>query len=130
MENKKKIINDPVHGFIPIPNSLIYDLIQHPYFQRLPAAEGIDRVLLRKFPVQQRHGQRRTPDGAQTVSKTRQHDQHLFSGAEADIVHGGAVHLQLSVFKKVFHAAPAFLLFHQCSTLWRALQREAENNAV
>lgn len=35
MENKKKIINDPVHGFIPIPNSLIYDLIQHPYFQRL-----------------------------------------------------------------------------------------------
>lgn len=33
--NKKKIINDPVHGFIAVPNSLLYDLIQHPYFQRL-----------------------------------------------------------------------------------------------
>lgn len=33
--NKKKIINDPVYGFIAIPGDLIYDLIQHPYFQRL-----------------------------------------------------------------------------------------------
>ncbi len=34
-ENKLKILNDPIYGFITIPNSLIYDLIQHPYFQRL-----------------------------------------------------------------------------------------------
>jgi HD superfamily phosphohydrolase len=33
--NKKKIINDPVYGFISIPSDFIYDLIQHPYFQRL-----------------------------------------------------------------------------------------------
>jgi HD superfamily phosphohydrolase len=33
--NKRKIINDPVHGFITIPDELIYDLIEHPYFQRL-----------------------------------------------------------------------------------------------
>ncbi len=33
--NKKKIINDPVHGFVSIPNELIFDLIQHPFFQRL-----------------------------------------------------------------------------------------------
>lgn len=33
--NKNKIVNDPVYGFITIPNNLIYDLIQHPYFQRL-----------------------------------------------------------------------------------------------
>ncbi len=33
--NKLKILNDPIYGFITIPNSLIYDLIQHPYFQRL-----------------------------------------------------------------------------------------------
>lgn len=33
--NKLKIINDPVHGFIHIPNTLIFDLIEHPYFQRL-----------------------------------------------------------------------------------------------
>lgn len=33
--NKKKIINDPVYGFISIPSELIFDLIEHPYFQRL-----------------------------------------------------------------------------------------------
>src|SRR5690606_7439586 len=30
-----KIINDPVYGFVPIPAGLVFDLIQHPYFQRL-----------------------------------------------------------------------------------------------
>ena len=33
--NKKKIINDPVHGFVSIPSEFIFDLIEHPYFQRL-----------------------------------------------------------------------------------------------
>jgi len=33
--NKRKIINDPVYGFINIPGDLLYDLIEHPYFQRL-----------------------------------------------------------------------------------------------
>ncbi|WP_264509810.1 HD domain-containing protein [Flavobacterium sp. N1719] len=33
--NKLKIFNDPIYGFISIPNSLVFDLIQHPYFQRL-----------------------------------------------------------------------------------------------
>lgn len=33
--NKRKIINDPVYGFIKIPFDLLYDLIEHPYFQRL-----------------------------------------------------------------------------------------------
>lgn len=33
--NKQKILNDPIYGFITIPNPLLYDLIQHPYFQRL-----------------------------------------------------------------------------------------------
>lgn len=33
--NKRKIINDPVFGFINIPNDFIYDIIQHPHFQRL-----------------------------------------------------------------------------------------------
>lgn len=35
MKNKRKIINDPVFGFINIPSELIYRLIQHPFFQRL-----------------------------------------------------------------------------------------------
>ena len=33
--NKRKIINDPIYGFITIPSDLIYDIIEHPYFQRL-----------------------------------------------------------------------------------------------
>jgi HD superfamily phosphohydrolase len=33
--NKRKIINDPIYGFITIPNDLLYDIINHPYFQRL-----------------------------------------------------------------------------------------------
>ncbi|WP_421762772.1 HD domain-containing protein [Ekhidna sp.] len=33
--NKKKILNDPIYGFINIPNDLIFDIIEHRYFQRL-----------------------------------------------------------------------------------------------
>ncbi len=33
--NKKKIFNDPVYGFITIPHDLIFELIEHRYFQRL-----------------------------------------------------------------------------------------------
>jgi HD superfamily phosphohydrolase len=33
--NKLKIINDPIYGFVDIPNELLFDIIQHPYFQRL-----------------------------------------------------------------------------------------------
>ena len=33
--NKKKIFNDPIYGFISIPDEFIFDLIEHPFFQRL-----------------------------------------------------------------------------------------------
>ncbi len=33
--NKFKIFNDPIYGFINIPSALIFDIIEHPYFQRL-----------------------------------------------------------------------------------------------
>ena len=33
--NKKKLVNDPVYGFISIPDEFIFDLIEHPYMQRL-----------------------------------------------------------------------------------------------
>jgi HD superfamily phosphohydrolase len=33
--NKKKIFNDPVYGFITVPSELLFDIIEHPYFQRL-----------------------------------------------------------------------------------------------
>ena len=34
-QNKRKIINDPVYGFINLPEDLIFDLVEHPWFQRL-----------------------------------------------------------------------------------------------
>jgi len=35
MVNKRKIINDPVFGFLTIPNDLLFDVLQHPFVQRL-----------------------------------------------------------------------------------------------
>ncbi|MFN7406542.1 MAG: HD domain-containing protein [Cyclobacteriaceae bacterium] len=32
---KKKIINDPVYGFITFRSDLVFDLLEHPFFQRL-----------------------------------------------------------------------------------------------
>lgn len=40
-QNKNKIINDPVYGFISIPHDLIFDLLEHPYFQRLRAIKQL-----------------------------------------------------------------------------------------
>jgi len=33
--HKLKIINDPIYGFISVPSPLLFQLIEHPYFQRL-----------------------------------------------------------------------------------------------
>jgi hypothetical protein len=35
LTNKRKIINDPVYGFISIPGEFVFDIIEHPWFQRL-----------------------------------------------------------------------------------------------
>ena len=35
LKNKRKIINDPVYGFINIPGDIVFDLIEHPWYQRL-----------------------------------------------------------------------------------------------
>ena len=33
--NKRKIINDPVFGFVTLSTDKVYDVLQHPYVQRL-----------------------------------------------------------------------------------------------
>jgi HD superfamily phosphohydrolase len=35
MISKRKIVNDPIHGFIDIPDGLVYSLLEHPWMQRL-----------------------------------------------------------------------------------------------
>jgi len=34
-KTKRKIFNDPVYGFVEVPYGILFDLIEHPYFQRL-----------------------------------------------------------------------------------------------
>ena len=34
-QNKLKILNDPIYGFITIPSQRIFNIIEHPFFQRL-----------------------------------------------------------------------------------------------
>lgn len=45
-QNKRKIINDPVYGFISIPHEQVFDFVEHPYFQRL---RGIRQLGLTYF---------------------------------------------------------------------------------
>ncbi len=35
MNNRQKIFNDPVYGFVSVPRGILLDLIDHPFFQRL-----------------------------------------------------------------------------------------------
>jgi len=35
ISTKRKILNDPVYGFITIPDQLLHEIIEHPFFQRL-----------------------------------------------------------------------------------------------
>ena len=32
---KDKIINDPIYGFVQIKQGIIFELVEHPFFQRL-----------------------------------------------------------------------------------------------
>jgi hypothetical protein len=38
---KRKIINDPLYGFITISDKLVFEVIEHPYFQRLRRIEQL-----------------------------------------------------------------------------------------
>ncbi|MDA1119382.1 MAG: HD domain-containing protein [Bacteroidetes bacterium] len=35
LQNKRKLINDPIYGFITIPSDLVFEIIEHIHFQRL-----------------------------------------------------------------------------------------------
>ena len=39
-----KIFNDPVYGFVKVPNGIILELIDHPYFQRLSRIKQVGTV--------------------------------------------------------------------------------------
>lgn len=41
MEKTHKILNDPVYGFVSIPYGILFDLVEHPYFQRLRSIKQV-----------------------------------------------------------------------------------------
>jgi len=44
MATSMKIFNDPVYGFVKVPDGIIQDLINHPYFQRLSRIKQVGTV--------------------------------------------------------------------------------------
>lgn len=41
MEKTHKILNDPVYGFVSIPYGILFDLVEHPFFQRLRSIKQV-----------------------------------------------------------------------------------------
>lgn len=52
---ERKIINDPVFGFINIPKGLLYDVVRHPLLQRLNRIKQLG-CPLSYIPVRSIHG--------------------------------------------------------------------------
>ena len=44
--SERKIINDPVFGFINIPKGLLYNIVCHPLLQRLTRIKQLGYLLL------------------------------------------------------------------------------------
>ena len=124
--NKLKIINDPVFGFINIPNDFLYDIIQHPYFQRLHRIKqlGLSSVV---YPGAQ-HTRMQHSLGAmhlmgEAIAQLRQQG-HEISPEEAeavracillhDIGHGPFSHaLEHSLVSGISHEEISMLLMEQ-----------------
>lgn len=127
--NKLKIINDPVFGFINIPNDFLYDIIQHPYFQRLHRIKqlGLSSVV---YPGAQ-HTRMQHSLGAmhlmgEAITQLRQQG-HEISPDEAeavracillhDIGHGPFSHaLEHSLVSGISHEGISMLLMEQLNT--------------
>jgi uncharacterized protein len=115
-QNKTKIINDPIYGFIQIPNELIFDLVQHPFLQRLRRIKQLGLTFY-VYPgathtrFQHMLGAAYLMKGALDVlrSKKKEISDDEYSGAITaillhDIGHGPFSHtLEKSFFKDIHH---------------------------
>lgn len=126
MQNKLKIINDPVHGFIKITTPLIFDVIEHPYLQRLRRI-GQTGLLSLVFPGAT-HTRFHHAIGAMhlmfTALETLKHKGTLISQKEQesallailmhDMGHGPFSHaLENMVIKDFHHEKLSLLLMHK-----------------
>lgn len=138
MEKKRKIINDPVFGFINIPNDFIYKIIQHPFLQRLNRIRqlGLAPVV---YPGAQ-HTRFHHSIGAMFLMdealKTLKEKGHDISKEETDaalvaillhdIGHGPFSHvLEHTLVTNVHHETISLLLMEQMNTEWKGRLRMA-----
>jgi HD superfamily phosphohydrolase len=126
--NKKKILNDPVYGFINIPNDLIFDIIEHSYFQRLRRIKQLgltDYVYPGALHTRFHHaiGAMHLMGKALEVLKSKGHDisseEHnasLIAILLHDIGHGPFSHtLEFSLFNNVQHESLSLWMMERLS---------------
>ena len=122
--NKKKILNDPVYGFITIPNDLVFDIIEHPYFQRLRRIKQLgltDLVYPGAHHTRFHHAIGATYLMQKTLDTLRSKGVMIFDAEyEAalvaillhDVGHGPFSHtLEFSLFKGVHHEQISLWIF-------------------
>ncbi|MFY0606618.1 MAG: HD domain-containing protein [Cyclobacteriaceae bacterium] len=122
--SKKKIFNDPVYGFINIPNELVFDIIEHAYFQRLRRIKQLgltDYVYPGAHHTRFHHAIGATYLMQRTLDNLRSKGIMIFeSEYEAaliaillhDIGHGPFSHtLEFSLFKGVEHEQISIWIF-------------------
>ena len=131
MSSKRRVINDPVFGFINIPNEFIYDIIQHPYLQRLNRIRQLG-VTSFVYPGAQ-HTRFHHSIGAMYLMnealkslKEKGHDisDDEYDGALAaillhDVGHGPFSHiLEYTLVKNIHHEEISLLLMQQLNEEW------------
>ena len=123
--NKKKIVNDPVHGFINIQHPIVFDLIEHPYFQRLRNIKQLGLTYL-VYPganhnrFQHALGALHLMSEAITVLRSKGHcisDEEAEAASVAillhDIGHGPFSHsLEYSIAKDISHETISRCFIH------------------
>src|SRR5690554_57162 len=128
---KRKIINDPVFGFITIPNDFVYDIIQHPFLQRLNRIRQLGLASY-VYPGAQHTrfhhsiGAMFLMDEALKTLKEKGHDitQAEWNGALAailmhDIGHGPFSHvLEHTLVTRIQHETLSLLLMKQMNEEW------------
>ncbi|QSE99099.1 HD domain-containing protein [Fulvivirga lutea] len=124
--NKKKIFNDPVYGFITIKSDLIFDIIQHPIFQRLRRIKqlGLTELI---YPgahhtrfhhaIGAMHLMSRALDslrGKGIEVSDHEYEQAQIAVLLHDIGHGPFSHaLEFSLLKGIKHESISFLLMKE-----------------
>ena len=129
---KRKIINDPVFGFINIPNDFVYDVIQHPYLQRLNRIRQLGLAPF-VYPGAQ-HTRFHHSVGAMhlmdealnnLIQKGHEISEDEFNGALAaillhDVGHGPFSHvLEHTIVENIHHETISLLLMQQINKEWK-----------